>query len=180
MLFQARKIIAVALVCLLLVQAGGLGWMRAFTHFQIKNNIRSAIQAGKSVAAGQTFYFACNGDHVTQSDFLWEEEGEEFLYKGNWYDVLSLRKEAGQLVIQAIKDGDDTQLAAVWNLLSTKKSESSPIHNGTLAKFFAAFVPTHIPIFIFLKNSSEGNPSFYISCIPLSSADNLDRPPCLI
>jgi hypothetical protein len=33
MLFHARKIIAVALAILLLLQAGGLGWMRAFTHF---------------------------------------------------------------------------------------------------------------------------------------------------
>ena len=179
MLFQARKIIAVALVFLLLVQAGGLGWMRAFTHFQIKNNIRSAIQAGNSVAAGQTFYFACTGDQVTQSDFLWEEEGEEFLYKGSWYDVLSHRKEAGKLVIQAIHDGDDTQLASVWKLLNGKKSDSSPMHNGTLAKFFSAFEATPIQSYIFLKNNSIGHATFYASLIPFISSNNLDRPPCL-
>ena len=179
MLFQARKIIAVTLVFLLLVQAGGLGWMRAFTHFQIKNNIRSAIQAGKSVAAGQTFYFACTGDQVTQSDFLWEEEGEEFLYKGNWYDVLSISNEAGKLVIQAIQDGDDTQLAAVWNLLNTKKSDSSPIHNGTLAKFSSAFLPTPIQSYIFFKHIGIGHATFYASLIPFISSDYLDRPPCL-
>ena len=179
MLFHARKIIAVALAILLLLQAGGLGWMRAFTHFQIKNNIRTAIQAGNSVAAGQTFYFISTGDNVTQSDFLWEEEGEEFLYKGNWYDVLSLRKESGQLVIQAIQDGDDTQLAAVWNLLNTKKSDSSPMHNGTLAKFFSAFVPTHMQTLIFFKNYIVRHATFYASFIPQISSEILDRPPCL-
>jgi hypothetical protein len=179
MLFHARKIIAVALVFLLLMQAGGMGWMRAFTHFQIKNNIRNAIQEGKALAAGQTFYFACTGDRVTQTDFLWEEEGEEFLYKGIWYDVLSLRKEAGQLVIQAIQDGDDTQLAATWKLLQPKKSDSSPMQNGTLAKFFAAFIPTQIPTFIFFKNITPGHPSFFTSYIPLISSENIDRPPCL-
>lgn len=179
MLFHARKIIAVALAILLLLQAGGLGWMRAFTHFQIKNTIRNAIQSGNTIDAGQTFYFACNGDRITQSDFLWEEEGEEFLYKGIWYDVLSLRKEAGQLVIQAIQDGDDTQLAATWKLLQPKKSDSSPMHNGTLAKFFAAFVPTQTQTFICFKNNTAGYPCFYASRILLISPENIDRPPCL-
>lgn len=180
MLFAARKIIAIGLLMLLLMQAGGLSWMRAVTHFQIKQGIRKAIQSGKEVTAVQSFVFPVTGHQIIAPDFSWEEEGEEFLYKGTWYDVLSIDEQAGSIVIQALQDGDDTQLAAAWEQLHTKKSSSSPLHNGTLAKFFSLFESVAPTTLHFFPERTRLFATYYQVVIPSFFSAAIERPPCAV
>ena len=163
------------------MQAGGLGWMKMYTHYQIKQSIRETIASGTQVNIGETFVF--NGSEAAINDpaFSWEEAGAEFLYKGNWYDVISIRQEKNKCIIQAVKDGQDTQLAATWNNLHQNNNASSPLHNGTLAKFFAAFDPQvqsietiAPPAFATIHRLQH---RFQISTMPVRS---IDQPPCLL
>lgn len=181
MFFGLRKLIAVGCLLLLCIQAGGLGWMKMYTHFQIKQSIRETIASGSQLNLGETFEFSISQGAISDSEFNWEEEGDEFLYKGIWYDVISMRIEQQHCIMQAVKDGDDTQLAATWNNLHQHTTSSSPLHNGTLAKFFAAYEPqvsqleTISPPVITLSHLKQH--SFQIPKLP---ATPLDEPPCLL
>lgn len=41
-------------------------------------------------------------------EIRWEEEGQEFYYKGHMYDVASIKQENGQTVIYCLKDSKET------------------------------------------------------------------------
>jgi len=181
MFFGLRKLIAVGCLLLLCIQAGGLGWMKMYTHYQIKQSIRETIASGSQLNLGETFEFSISQGAISDSEFNWEEEGDEFLYKGIWYDVISMRIEQQHCIMQAVKDGDDTQLAATWNNLHQHSTSSSPLHNGTLAKFFAAYEPlitqiesVSLPV---ITLSHRKQHSFQISNLPASTPD---EPPCLL
>ncbi|MEI8110829.1 MAG: hypothetical protein WCH59_07525 [Chitinophagia bacterium] len=181
MFFGLRKLIAVGCLLLLCMQAGGLGWMKMYTHYQIKKSIRETIESGIQLNIGEIFVFSGSATAITDSEFSWEEEGSEFLYKGDWYDVISIHQQQQHCIIQAVKDGEDTQLAATWNSLHNNASSSSPLHNGTLAKFFAAFDPqvqiieSVSPI---LYAASHLN--LYRFQIPTVPTSPIEEPPCFL
>ncbi|MBU3743718.1 MAG: hypothetical protein FGM61_04110 [Sediminibacterium sp.] len=181
MFFGLRKLIAIGCLMLLCIQAGGLGWMKMYTHYQIKKSIRQTIDSGVQLNLGETFVFSVSETGITDPEFSWEEVGSEFLYKGNWYDVISMRHEQKNCIIQAVKDGEDTQLAAAWNSLHHNPNSTSPIHNGTLAKFFAAFDPqvsaveTIAPALFASSHFLQ-----YRFQIPLVPNSPIDEPPCLL
>lgn len=181
MFFGFKKLIAAGCLLMLCIQIGGLGWMKMYTHYQIKKSIRQTIASGIQLNLGETFIFSCSEASITDPDFSWEEEGTEFLYRGNWYDVFSLRLENEKCIIQALKDGEDTQLAATWHNLHQPTTDSSPLHNGTLAKFFAAYEPqiqnsenSLLPVII---TSHLKQHHFQICSLPVSP---LEQPPCLL
>ncbi|MBX9734433.1 MAG: hypothetical protein K2X37_10265 [Chitinophagaceae bacterium] len=70
----------------------------------------SFLKEHPSSTAIEKISFCTVNGNIVAHDFSWEEEHEEFSWKGDWYDVLSFQQVADTLHIYVVKDGKETNL----------------------------------------------------------------------
>lgn len=101
--------------------------------------MKAYLKQNKSSQFGTRFEFAINNDHVIDSKFSWEEEGAEFRYQQELYDVVSLEKKEGKLILVCLKDNDENQLEKQLSEIhkGNKPSNSKAAQNSI--KFFSVF-----------------------------------------
>jgi hypothetical protein len=76
---------------------------------QLKQEVKAYINTHPGVA-DVVFTFDLDNGKVTDNSFYWEDDGEEFSYKGSMYDVVSLRQEGGKLFLKCIDDKREKEL----------------------------------------------------------------------
>jgi hypothetical protein len=101
--------------------------------------MKAYLKQNKSSQFGTRFEFALNNNQVTDSKFSWEEEGAEFRYQKELYDVVSLEKKEGKLVIICLKDNDENKLEKqVSEIHKANKPTNSKTAQNSI-KFFSVF-----------------------------------------
>ena len=63
-------------------------------------------QEGKDF--GSTLGFKLKEGNISNSDFSWEEENKEFLYKEEMYDVVAMHIKGDTIIIRCYKDNKET------------------------------------------------------------------------
>lgn len=105
----------------------------------MKTEVKAYLKQNKSAQLGTRFEFALNNDQVTDNQFFWEEEGAEFRYQQELYDVVSLEKKEGKLILVCLKDNDENQLEKQVNEIHKKNKPSNGKTAQNSIKFFSVF-----------------------------------------
>lgn len=134
-----RKTVSSILLCCLLVYIGGYHLIYSLYQQELKIEMKAFLKQNKSAQFGTRFEFALNKDQITDTQFSWEEEGSEFRYQQELYDVVSLEKKAGKLVIVCLKDNDENQLEKQVNEIHKKNKPSNGKTAQNSIKFFSVF-----------------------------------------
>lgn len=57
-------------------------------------------------------------------EIFWEEEGKEFLFRGDWYDVVKTKCIDGKIILYCINDKKEAQLVAKYNSITKHNTAS--------------------------------------------------------
>jgi len=71
---------------------GGYQLIYCLYQQEMKTEMKAFLKQNKSSQFGTRFEFNLQVKQVVDEQFSWEEEGSEFRYRGEMYDVVSLEK----------------------------------------------------------------------------------------
>lgn len=140
-----RKLAAGILLFALILQISGMVTFRLWMRYQIKSEVRNAINKGIHPESITKMSFPLINGEVVDSDFFWEEKGDEFTYMGRWFDVLTSNVRDGKIDFLVVEDGKDDQLETAWTQINSTGQNSSQ-HKNCIIKFFSLFVADHLSI----------------------------------
>jgi hypothetical protein len=134
-----RKTFSFILLFCVLVYIGGYYLIYSLYQQELKTEMKVFLKQNKSSQFGTKFEFPINNGQVADAKFSWEEEGAEFRYQHELYDVVSLEQKEGKLIIVCIKDNDENQLEKQLNEIhKTNKPVNSKTDLNSF-KFFSVF-----------------------------------------
>lgn len=122
--------------------------------------------------------FAYEDEKVNNSDFYWEEEGEEFVYNGEKYDVINTSVHNQLITFVCIKDKNENalekKLAALQKAGNPQKSS-----NNRFIKFVSQvfILNTHLDNNESCYYQTQTKNNFYLLQLPENFSNVLTPPP---
>jgi hypothetical protein len=123
----------------ILLYMGGYHLVIAIYQAEVKNEVKSYLKNNPDQSLGTPFDFLLTGNKVSDNRFSWEEENEEFIFNGEYFDVAAISRNGDSLHITAIKDGEENALQEKWQALQQQKNNQAAGNTSTTIKFFPAF-----------------------------------------
>jgi hypothetical protein len=108
-LSRVKKGMTITLLMIFFLYNTGSYIMYVVSARQLKQEVRAYTRTHPDVA-DVVFAFDLDNGKVTDNSFYWEDDGEEFSYKGSMYDVVSARQEDGGLFVKCIDDKKEKEL----------------------------------------------------------------------
>jgi len=111
----------------------------------IKKSVQKRIREKIEEENAEHFVFAANDiDKLVE----WEEDGKEFRYQGEMYDVIEKRTENGKVVIKCISDKKETELVKNYkNITKDDFSGTSKKRTTLLLKLIVSlYAPLTTPV----------------------------------
>jgi len=139
--------------------------------------MKAFLKENKNSKFGNKFEFTLSANQIADTNFSWEEEGEEFRYKHELYDVVSVENKAGKLIIRCLKDDDENTLENQLNEIHSlnKNNPSKTTHNGL--KIFSVFYLQHNNIIELLENHNLISLPLFSSALITRIVETLQLPP---
>ena len=136
---QVKKSVSLILLICMLTYIGGYHLIYTFYQQGLKLEMKAYLKANKQSDFGVKFQFNLTQDEISNPDFVWEEKGEEFTYKNEYYDIVTIEKDKGQIKIICLKDDNENKLAQQLNQINKKEKNSSSNTRCTQLKFYSFF-----------------------------------------
>lgn len=161
----------------MLLYAGGYHLAYYIYQFGLKSEMKSYILDHKDAGLGEKIFIATVNGKILDSQFQWEEEGEEFTYNGALYDVVSISSNTQGLNIICLKDRAENKLEA--QMIYIKSKEQSSRKNASLSQFkFQPFCQSDYKKFVSkFKIKDAINAPFIALKLPNRVTDILLPPP---
>jgi hypothetical protein len=131
--------VTILLLCCLVIYIGGYHLVYAVYQYGIKNEMKAYLSTHTDLRYGVYLDFLVNAEGIEDPAFEWEEENEEFKYKGDWYDVVSVKNSTDSIHICAIKDDRENELEKGLSAIHGETHSSSGAAPVSFFKFFPAF-----------------------------------------
>jgi hypothetical protein len=120
-----KKFVSILLVFLMIIPASGIYYLYVLQKAQIERNFKTKLKAGIPETQWVLFKFADKNEAKKSSELQWVKS-YEFVYRGEFYDIVKETTVNDSLYLLCIHDFKDTQLAA-----RKKKAFSSPPEDRT-------------------------------------------------
>lgn len=148
-----------------------------FVQFQQKQEMKAFVQKNPHSALATQFKFSLQDLEVNKLGFDWEEEGQEFSYKGIMYDVVNFNFTKDSVFIIAIKDYAENQMIDYY--LSLMKQQTNKKNTATsLLKLFAfVFVNEITNLTILTKEFSVPHTALYQTFCSIVVIEIIAPPP---
>ncbi len=127
------------ILCCLVIYIGGYHLVYVFYQYNLKQEMRAYLQTHKDTRFGTYLDLALVNNEVTDPSFEWEETNQEFRYKGEMYDVVSVQKLQTSIHICALKDDRENDLEKQISSIRHTNNENGSNPVLSLMKFFSAF-----------------------------------------
>ena len=72
--------------------------------------MKAYLKANKNNQIGTSIVFNLVNNEIQDPNFSWEDNKTEFIYHHEWYDVIEVSCKGQQLVVYALKDGQENEL----------------------------------------------------------------------
>jgi hypothetical protein len=125
-----KKVIAIFCFAALLLSTSSLSyfyWLQEQLHEQERF---ASIDAGESIEQADQITITVNDKSILPEGYQWEEKGREFIYKGMFYDIVSIEQTKDGWVIKAASDEEEAEIVANQHkanqLGKEAESKSSP------------------------------------------------------
>lgn len=134
-----KKSASLILLICIVTYVGGYHLIYGFYQQGLKSEMKAYLRENKQSNFGEYFQFNLNQGEISNPDFVWEEEGEEFKFKNKYYDVVSIEKNKNQIKIICLKDDNENKLEQQLNQIN-KKEKNTPFSSRlSQFKFFSLF-----------------------------------------
>ena len=125
--------------------------------------------------------FADNGltviDYTTNNKkIFWEEEGKEFFFKGDMYDLVKTKTVNGRIYFYCINDEKEKELINNYNTVTKNNSGTDKKAKNTFENICSPYILMHLYILFSIKNSITKYP-YTISNIETGNANAALKPP---
>lgn len=157
------------------IYMGGFHLVFAVHQQQLKREMRAYLQVNNDARYGSHFVFKLDNNKINDPAFEWEEEGQEFRYRSELYDVVSVTKLGNELKITALKDANENQLEQQVNQLN-KDRNNKAAGTATALKFFGVCNGMRAPEYSFYNPSCTVVYNLY-SANPCDNARDILTPP---
>jgi hypothetical protein len=104
-----------------LLQTGGLLLFLFFRQQELKKEMKAKLRANPQLFAQTRFEFEIAKGKVVAPGFEWEEENEEFQYKGSMYDVIHAEVSGNILYVRCVDDEKETEILNQIEYLQQKE-----------------------------------------------------------
>jgi hypothetical protein len=138
--------------------------------------MKAYLKENKSSTFGNKFEFTVSANQVSDANFSWEEENEEFRYQHELYDVVSIEKNNDKLVIMCLKDNDENQLENQLKEIHRINNTGSSKTPQNIFKFFSVFYLEKQPKLYFSEKLKKQAIPYFQSNISFSFFD-IELPP---
>lgn len=115
--------------------------------------MRAYLKTHDDTRYGTYLNFPVVKNVINDPAFEWEETNQEFSYRGELYDVVSVIRTKDSIRIYALKDKRENDLEKQVAGIRHSKQDRDANPLVSLMKFFSAFEQTHTAI-IFLSHNS--------------------------
>ena len=138
-------------------------------RFKIKRDIKQEISAGTNKDDLTLFILPENNNHT----FKWIENGKEFRYQGDMFDVVKIRIKDHKKYIYCLNDIKEKQLITKYLKTQKSKKKSEKIHrrNDLITKY----VPSSVILNFNLNTTEFINKTWHY--IYQSNIPNIPSPP---
>jgi hypothetical protein len=130
-----RKTLSILLLFSILLYTGGYHFACVLYQSYLKQDMKYYLQHSDNTAYGTHLCLSLTDGRIMDPAFAWEEENTEFRYRNEWYDVISVKKTAGKILICCLKDGNENEIEKQWNELHHKNKDASSSLQLSLLKF---------------------------------------------
>ena len=165
-----RKTLSLLLLFSILLYTGGYHFACMVYQSYLKQEMKIYLQHTDNSAYGNHLCFSLTNGQITDPAFAWEEENTEFRYRNEWYDVISIKKTGGKILICCLKDGNENEIEKQWNELHHKNKDASSTVPVSLLKFCSSLQAFYDmqPRICYLLTCKHGlsYTSFFLNNIP--------------
>lgn len=141
----------------------------------MKHDIQAHLKTNRDTRFSTTLSFRLEKGKIANPEFEWEEANEEFTYRGELYDIITLQYSTDSVQIWALKDIRENKLIDRYvEINKSKHNKSSTILY--VLKFFSVFtIDAKEPLFMTLQLKNR----YYDICQSgfLSLAYKVNTPP---
>lgn len=124
-LTAVKRTATILVLCCLLIYMGGYQLIMFGYQLGIKADMKVWLRQNRASGYNTVFSFAATNKAITDPSLRWEEEGEEFYYNGNMYDVVSIGYANGKATVYCINDKEENKLSRLADELRQKHSKES-------------------------------------------------------
>jgi len=110
-----KKIAVILLLFSILISTGGYHFLYMAYQIELKQDMKTYLRENDASQIGTHFCFTTQSGQISDSAFLWEDENEEFRYKNELYDVVSIKKLSGKMLVCCLKDNNENDFEKLWN-----------------------------------------------------------------
>lgn len=104
---------------------GGYQLIMLGCQLGIKAEMKAWLRQNRESEYTTMFSFTAADETISDPSVIWEEEGEEFYYKGSMYDVVSIEYTNGKASVYCINDQEENKLSKLAEELRQKHSKDS-------------------------------------------------------
>jgi hypothetical protein len=90
-----------------------------------KADMKAWLRQNRESEYNTVFRFTAANGAIADPSVIWEEKGEEFLYQGSMYDVVSIEYANGKATVYCINDKEENKLSKLAEELRQKHSKES-------------------------------------------------------
>jgi hypothetical protein len=160
-----------------LVYIGGYHLIYSLYQQGLKTEMKAFLKENNSSSFGSRLVFTLSGNQIMDPDFSWEEENKEFRYQQEFYDVVSIEKKDGKMILICLKDNEENNLENQLNEIHkfNKAGHAKSTQNNN--RYFSVFYLEKQQKFFFDSCEKGEIIAYNSSCLLDNVLDILQPPP---
>ena len=172
-----KKSFCFILLFCMIIYTGGYQLIGTCFQLSLHSEMKAYLKQNLNNKYNTVFTFQSQNQIITDPGLVWEEENEEFLFKGNLYDVVSIEYNDSCATLYCIDDRAESNLLSKTGEIRKRQNQKS---NGPMAVFHKLLLiaidlqnPNYLPLQITVQKD-------FITAIikmPISLAPDLLSPP---
>ncbi|MCW3087712.1 MAG: hypothetical protein JWQ78_1098 [Sediminibacterium sp.] len=174
-----KKTISILLLSCLVIYVGGYHLVYAVYQCGLKREMKAYLKTHTNPRYGTYLHFALADEEIRDPSFSWEEENEEFTFRGEWYDVVTVDRSGDSIRICALRDERENDLDKQVREIHQAAHQGNPAQSTSYLKFFSAFYISDPALPVFAANAElsyvPAKEKYFQSCGP---EVNLPPPRC--
>ena len=124
-LTAVKRTATILVLCCLLIYMGGYQLIMFGYQLGSKAEMKAWLRQNRESEYNTVLSFTAANGAIADPSLTWEEEGEEFVYKGSMYDVVSIEYANGKATVYCVNDEEENKLSKLSEELRQKHSKES-------------------------------------------------------
>lgn len=172
-----KKTVTLILLFCMLIYAGGYQLIFSCYQMSLKAEIKAYLLQNPHSKFNTVFTFSANNGKICDAKMQWEENGKEFWFNGNLYDIVLIEYFPSSAKVYCINDKAESKLITQSVEILQKQNQKS---SGSMAQFQKLLTSTfEISTNTIISNFFPSRKTAYLTndTFLLSNSTEIQKPP---